>query len=62
MLSTGLLMNERTGTRCGFIFRARLLERFSYCFACHLRMPSLAAGCWLLDVRGVYSNIVRGQE
>jgi hypothetical protein len=55
-------MNERTGTRCGFIFRARLLERFSYCFACHLRMPSLAAGCWLLDVRGVYSNIVRGQE
>ena len=54
-------VNERTGTRCGFTFRARAFRAFLVFFT-RWSFAHALVGCWLLDVRGVYNNSVRGQD
>ena len=52
-------VNERTGTRCGFTFRARA---FRALLAGHLRMPSLAAGCWTYVASTTIQYVGKTQE
>lgn len=67
MLSTGLLTNERTGTCCGFTFRARAFRAFLVLFyllvICACPRWLLAVGrTWRLQQYSTRARVIRGNQ